>query len=1102
MEYHGIPWNTWRPWNSRILCTVAMCHGLLLQEFMGITLYTCTAGSVVESGTWLFWPLPTRVYVYVHVCVRESVAICAALQFASSVWFFLLFAAMYVAIDVLAAFHLPSLLCAFGLHEPRSSLTKTIQTEYFNISYLFAVLGWTSSFLGFCFLKRLIASNSLDYRFCCVLRKGRMADHEIDMDAMLAGLQAELQAVQLQESAHKLSERNCVELVTKLQSLGKLDLLSTFSSVPEYVTLERLEDEIVQELAHSGGRVSLPYLQSAVNLDIVHVENAVQRLIQKRQIQSPNKASAQLELLNKTELLSRAYVQSVASEVNDIIYQEGHMTLADISRRFDLPVRFVTANIKPAITAHFSDDRFYTEEFVRKIHARVRGVLIGITKVSKLSAIWKRFQLDAKIAERYTKKLLASGILKGSYTNGSFSPAVVLTAQQKQIEREFEQQGFFDVATAKERGVSNLLTFLRHAYPQCQPVGSEYIVDQRVVHQVQSHLLDLHAHSSKPLTRHWADGKTYFDVDKHVMDFHGGVDMGEFDTLFDSPVHVRDLLQLAFRGLATGESVTGKAVVNLEATGAWRPPPAREDGTIYFDDTAHALGGQKMLYLVENTCVMSRVLLDEAFRVAADNATALADEHCRYLVVESSAPNTPRPDGTPDGNGAGEDEYVIIHTAAPPGGKKVKRGKKEKTAGRGNESDGDIDGNTGRGRQKRGKGRARAKARRGKKQDDDAGDEPSRGRRGGPKKSKSRRGRNRGELSSEENGAVDEPADDDDTNSRRGKEKGKRKNGKAKGKNGKAKGKDKKSSSSTPTASPFLSRFKFRQMLEESAIGGSLEGPLKNVCVNALEKVLYAPSVALYNQRCAHLQTSIFKAASSNSRQLRLDVDKLFDEAWTEFAASAAGIDSVLKIRKVTGEANAGGGKRGSGGRKGEARFPVNGECHRELRRMLARSQTCTRALGLLLANMSLQLDSGSQLPASVVTADDAARLGRRELRQIVRRLEPHCRLFTAAVTSILNEADGKLGNAGNSSNGGGSGSSPTVLTSQGIEQLAALAGEHADMYAFVSVVLGSVGVRLLLPVAVWSQHVCSVLLRTDMSNSPKPREGLSKGLCFDVGQL
>ena len=81
------------------------------------------------------------------------------------------------------------------------------------------------------------------------------------MDDMLAGLQAELAAVQLQESAHKLSERNCIELVKKLQAMGRLDLLTTFNSVPEFVTWDRLEDELVQEIEQSGGRVSLPQVR-------------------------------------------------------------------------------------------------------------------------------------------------------------------------------------------------------------------------------------------------------------------------------------------------------------------------------------------------------------------------------------------------------------------------------------------------------------------------------------------------------------------------------------------------------------------------------------------------------------------------------------------------------------------------------------------------------------------------------------------------------------------------------------------------------------------------------------------------------------------------
>lgn len=65
-------------------------------------------------------------------------------------------------------------------------------------------------------------------------------------------LAADLRRVQESTSAHKLSERNCIELVTRLVDTGRLQVLYTLDG-KEYVTPQQLEKEIKGELvAHRG----------------------------------------------------------------------------------------------------------------------------------------------------------------------------------------------------------------------------------------------------------------------------------------------------------------------------------------------------------------------------------------------------------------------------------------------------------------------------------------------------------------------------------------------------------------------------------------------------------------------------------------------------------------------------------------------------------------------------------------------------------------------------------------------------------------------------------------------------------------------------------
>ena len=65
-------------------------------------------------------------------------------------------------------------------------------------------------------------------------------------------LAADFQRIQLTASAHKLSERNCIEIINKLIGMNKLDVIYTIDG-KEYLTPQQLEREIKDELfVHRG----------------------------------------------------------------------------------------------------------------------------------------------------------------------------------------------------------------------------------------------------------------------------------------------------------------------------------------------------------------------------------------------------------------------------------------------------------------------------------------------------------------------------------------------------------------------------------------------------------------------------------------------------------------------------------------------------------------------------------------------------------------------------------------------------------------------------------------------------------------------------------
>lgn len=79
-------------------------------------------------------------------------------------------------------------------------------------------------------------------------------DHKMSDWDEVKRLAADFQRAQLSSTSHKLSERNCVELVQKLVNLGLVEVIYTTDG-REYLTPSELEKEIKEELFVEGGKL-------------------------------------------------------------------------------------------------------------------------------------------------------------------------------------------------------------------------------------------------------------------------------------------------------------------------------------------------------------------------------------------------------------------------------------------------------------------------------------------------------------------------------------------------------------------------------------------------------------------------------------------------------------------------------------------------------------------------------------------------------------------------------------------------------------------------------------------------------------------------------
>lgn len=144
-------------------------------------------------------------------------------------------------------------------------------------------------------------------------------------------LAADFQRAQFAEAAHRLSERNCIEIVTKLIAEKQLEVVHTLDG-KEYVTPAQISKEIWDELSVCGGRINIVDLQQIINVDLLHIENRANDIVK-------SDKAVQLVL---GQLINESYLDQLAEEINDKLQETGQVTISELCKAYDLPGDFLT----------------------------------------------------------------------------------------------------------------------------------------------------------------------------------------------------------------------------------------------------------------------------------------------------------------------------------------------------------------------------------------------------------------------------------------------------------------------------------------------------------------------------------------------------------------------------------------------------------------------------------------------------------------------------------------------------------------------------------------------------------------------------------------
>ncbi|XP_017883962.1 E3 UFM1-protein ligase 1 homolog [Ceratina calcarata] len=279
-------------------------------------------------------------------------------------------------------------------------------------------------------------------------------------------LAADFQKAQLSSTLQKLSERNCIEIVTKLIENKLLDVIFT-NDGKEYVTPQHLGKEIKDELYIHGGRINLVELAQILNVSLSQVSKAANDI---------EKHSKGLKII-LGQLIDKTYTNKVAEEINDKLAQHGLINVSELTVHYDLPAEFLQSLIERELGKIICGKQdtqnsrvFYTESFIARNKAKIRGALSAITKPTPLSAILGQCSISERIFFSILDSLQETrqipGIVAGKQgTNCLYVPTIYSKSQNEWVDNFYKQNGYLEYDALTRLGISDPPNFVKRHFP-------------------------------------------------------------------------------------------------------------------------------------------------------------------------------------------------------------------------------------------------------------------------------------------------------------------------------------------------------------------------------------------------------------------------------------------------------------------------------------------------------------------------------------------------------------------------------------------------------------------------------------------------------------
>lgn len=249
--------------------------------------------------------------------------------------------------------------------------------------------------------------------------------------------------------------------MTKLIELKLIDVIFT-NDGKEYLTSQQLVREIKDELYVHGGRINTVELAKELCVDLTQINTSIVEITRGKEVQ-----------LVSGYLIASYYLEKIAREINEKLQLQGQLSVGELTLQYDLPAELLLHSVLEKYLGKLifgkqdsSDPRtFYTEEYILRTKAKIRGALMGLLKPTPITVIVNHCNVAERLFLSLFDQVNAPGMLTGRQTGALYVPSSYTKSQNEWVMSFFRQNNYLEYDALSRLGISDPKGYVKRTLP-------------------------------------------------------------------------------------------------------------------------------------------------------------------------------------------------------------------------------------------------------------------------------------------------------------------------------------------------------------------------------------------------------------------------------------------------------------------------------------------------------------------------------------------------------------------------------------------------------------------------------------------------------------